>query len=322
MSVRSKMTTLAEEVRRLTGSEDCFTVETMAKALHKIDQQEKTILVPEDLNGAMSVLAGEVRRLTGKTELLGIATMAQALSAVAVPVRLVDADTEEILGFVSRNRNITTIAPKIACFGETFAVENLRRYDLAKRKYATFAGWFSTAAPLTAASAEANKVTDLINAPETLYAHWIDEGYLKTTIAYTSNAAAATKTYAISTVPDDLFSLYGFIISTKNVENAEQLVIGGSIDGTNVGNSSKTTVFTSIYAAPFTAADPKTANDFNGNLGGAYEDNGYISYAMASNVPIGKTLSARAYYKTKDGTIVYGPMAQKLLLANANDTGI
>lgn len=322
MSVSSEMTDLAGEVRRLTGSEACFTVETMAKALHKIDQQEKTILAPEDLNGAMSVLAGEVRRLTGKTELLGIAAMTQALSAVAVPVRLVDADTKEILGFASRSRDITTLAPAIACFGEIFAVENMRKYDLTERKISTFAGWFSDDAPLTAASAEANKVANLTSAPETLYAHWIDEGYLKTTIAYTSNAAAATRTYAISTVPDDLFRLYGFVMSTKNVENAEQLVIGGSIEGTNVGNSSKTTVFTSIYAAPFTAGDPKTANDFNGNLGGANAGDGYISYALASNVPIEKTLSARAYYKTKDGTIVYGPMAQKLLLANANDTGI
>lgn len=322
MSVRSEMTALAEQVRRLTGGTAQLRAGEMAQALHKIDQQEKTILVPETFDGAMAALAGQVRRLTGKTGALGIMEMTQALSELAVPVRLADAESGIILGYASRDRDIVAIAPKIAYFGETMALEDLRKYNLTVNTIQTFAGWFASATPLTAAGAETDKVTDLTTAPETIYAHWIDAGYLKTTIAYTSGASTATKTYTISTVPDDLFSLYGFVMSTKAVSSQEQLVIGGTVEGTKVGNFSKTTVFTNISVAPFSPSDPKMANDFNGNLGGANQGNGYITYALAANLPVGKTLSVRAYYKTKDGTVVYGPMTQKLLAANASDTGI
>ena len=71
MSVRSEMTALAEQVRRLTGGTAQLRAGEMAQALHKIDQQEKTILVPETFGGVMAALAGQVRRLTGKTGALG-----------------------------------------------------------------------------------------------------------------------------------------------------------------------------------------------------------------------------------------------------------
>ncbi len=152
----------------------------------------------------------------------------------------------------------------------------------------------------------------------------MNAGYLDTTIAYTSNASRATKVFALSTVPADLFANYGFVLSTAKSASDENLVIGGKIDGLNVAKLEKTTIYAWISVAPFSANAPKTANDFNGGLGGAYKDgtDGYISYALVTNMPVGKTVSARAYYTTLDGTIVYGSTAQKLLEANSNVTGL
>ena len=171
---------------------------------------------------------------------------------------------------------------------------------------------------------EEDKVTSLADAPDTIYAQWINAGYLKTTIAYYSNNGVAARVYSISTAPDDIFSVYGFILSTKDVTSEDQLVIGGNIDGTNVGNMHSTTIYDHIDVRPFSADDPKTANDFNGGLGGANRNgtDGYITYAQANRIFVGVTYSARAYYQTKDGTTVYGPMEQKVLLDGTDDTGL
>ena len=157
-----------------------------------------------------------------------------------------------------------------------------------------------------------------------IYANYIKADYLNTTIAYTSNASRASKVFAISTAPADLFANYGFVLSTAASATDENLVIGAKIDGLNAAKVEKTTIYSWISVAPFSAAAPKTANDFNGGLGGVHKDgtDGYISYGMVTNMPIGKTISARAYYTTLDGTIVYGSTVQQLLEANSNVTGL
>ncbi len=190
-----------------------------------------------------------------------------------------------------------------------------------------FAGWFT--APQVADdyadwAAKSVKNAQLTADNSMIYAWYIDVGFLDTTIAYTSNASRATKVFAISTAPADLFANYGFVLSTAPSASDENLVIGGKIDGLNVAKLEKTTIYSWISVAPFSAAAPKTANDFNGGLGGVYKDgtDGYISYGMVTNMPIGKTISARAYYTTLDGTIVYGSTVQQLLEANSNVTGL
>lgn len=72
--------------------------------------------------------------------------------------------------------------------------------------------------------------------------------------------------YINSTVPDDLFQAYGFVVSTKaKPEDESRLIIGGTIDGKPVGNYEKTTVYETFKAAPIYERD-YTAKDFNGGL--------------------------------------------------------
>lgn len=233
-------------------------------------------------------------------------------------------DGSKIIGHVSREADITQIADALDYSDNTFVINGTSKLYLADMLCFSFAGWTTKAFSFVAGTMEEDKVTSLADAPDTIYAQWINAGYLKPTIAYYSNKGVAARVFAISTVPDDIFSAYGFILSTKNVTNENQLVIGGSIDGTNVGNIQHTTVYDHIDVRPFSTDDPKTANDFNGGLGGANREgtNGYIAYASASRVVVGVTYSARAYYQTKDGTIVYGTMEQKVLLDGTDDTGL
>lgn len=189
----------------------------------------------------------------------------------------------------------------------------------------TFAGWFTEPqSGFENWTEKSVKNTALEANGSSIYAWYIDAGYLDTTIAYTSNASRASRVYALSTAPADIFSKYGFVLSTANSANDENLVIGATIDGLNAARVEKTTVYTYISAAPFSKNAPKTANALNGNLGGVYKDgtDGYISYALITNMPVGKTVSARAYYVTLDGTVVYGATAKQLLNANSNVTGL
>ena len=232
-------------------------------------------------------------------------------------------DGNKIIGHVSREADITQIADALSYNDDTFAINGTKKLYLADKIYLSFAGWTTKSFSLDAGTMEEDKVTSLADAPDTIYAQWINAGYLKTTIAYYSNNGVAARVYSISTAPDDIFSVYGFILSTKDVTSEDQLVIGGNIDGTNVGNMHSTTIYDHIDVRPFSTDDPKTANDFNGGLGGMKDGNdGYISYALVTNMPLGKTVSARAYYTTLDGTVVYGSMTQQLLEANSNVTGL
>lgn len=237
---------------------------------------------------------------------------------------LVDADSGETIGHVSREADITQLASALDYSNNKVTISGTRLFDMETFIGYSFAGWFSSPQPLDATVAEANKVTSLADAPDTIFAHWINAGYLKTTIAYYSGATNAPRTHTISTVPDDLFQTYGFVLSTADSANNGNLVIGGAIDGLNVLDLPKTTVYASIGVRPFDAQNPKTANDFNGGLGGAYNNgtDGYISHGSVNNIPVGRTIHARAYYITKDGTTVYGDMVQKTIQAGVNDTGL
>ena len=170
----------------------------------------------------------------------------------------------------------------------------------------------------------------------TIYAYWINEDFLHTTLSYYSNAKAATRFYTLSTVPGDYFKNYGFVLSTwADADDEDNLVIGGSVIGNdgnehNVGVSSKTTVYTSISAKPFTMRH--YANSFNGGCGGSYSTaygaNGYLYYYSIAQLALKDsegnplTFSARAYYTTHDGTVVYGDMVQTELMPNASFVGV
>ena len=247
-------------------------------------------------------------------------TMKQAVLAENEALQAVDGLTGEKLGALSAEelagQDLTELASKLNCLTKT--VDGVT--------YA-FAGWFTepqTAGDYADWTAKSVKNVTLAADDSTIYAWYINAGYLDTTIAYTSNASRASKVFAISTAPADLFANYGFVLSTAPSASDENLVIGGKIDGLNVAKLEKTTIYSWISVAPFSAAAPKTANDFNGGLGGVHKDgtDGYISYGMVTNMPIGKTISARAYYTTLDGTIVYGSTVQQLLEANSNVTGL
>ena len=189
----------------------------------------------------------------------------------------------------------------------------------------TFAGWFTKPQTGFANWAEKSIKNTVLEADNSaIYAWYVNAGYLDTTIAYTSNATRATRVFCLSTVPGNIFASYGFVLSTGASANDENMLIGGSVDGMFTKQVDKTVVYTEISVEPFQAAQPKSANDFNGKLGGAYKGgtDGYLSYALIANIPVGKTVSARAYYTTLDGTIVYGSTAQQLLEVSSNVTGL
>ncbi len=269
-----------------------------------------TFRVNEAVNSVVTVNYEEVNDVAGGAEELEV-TFAQK------GLQVVDGLTGEQIAVLSGDElegaALKELAASLDCLSKT--VDGVT--------YA-FAGWFTEPQNgLDNWAANVASQEDLAIG-NTLYAYYVNAGYLDTTIAYTSNASRATKVFALSTVPADLFANYGFVLSTAKSASDENLVIGGKIDGLNVAKLEKTTIYAWISVAPFSANAPKTANDFNGGLGGVYKDgtDGYISYALVTNMPVGKTVSARAYYTTLDGTIVYGSTAQKLLEANSNVTGL
>ena len=107
------------------------------------------------------------------------------------------------------------------------------------------------------------------------------QGYSQAKIAYRADAKSAREVYINSTVPDDLFQAYGFVVSTKaKPEDESRLIIGGTIDGKPVGNYEKTTVYETFKAAPIYERD-YTAKDFNGGLPGYNNQgagDGYVTY--------------------------------------------
>lgn len=210
--------------------------------------------------------------------------------------------------------DITKLAASLDCLTKT----------VSGVEYA-FAGWFTEPQTGFENWAEKSVKNTTLEANDTaIYAWYINANYLNTTIAYTSNASRATKVFALSTVPADVFANYGFVLSTGASASDENMLIGGCVDGLSTKQIERTTIYTGIGVQPFHAGQPKSANDFNGKLGGVYKNgtDGYISYALIANMPIGKTVSARAYYTTLDGTIVYGFTVQQLLEANSNVTGL
>ncbi len=199
----------------------------------------------------------------------------------------------------------------------------------------TFAGWFFQPSGNQAGhaldwTAENNVgAADLFHCDQVqnhrIYAYWIDAGYSQAKIAYRADAKSAREVYINSTVPDDLFQAYGFVVSTKaKPEDESRLIIGGTIDGKPVGNYEKTTVYETFKAAPIYERD-YTAKDFNGGLPGYNNQgagDGYITYFYWMYMQLKDangnftTLSARAYYRTLEGTLVYGDMSQVTFSAN------
>lgn len=195
----------------------------------------------------------------------------------------------------------------------------------------TFAGWFF--APGNAEGlvinnrnldwTAANNVgaADLFDCAQVenhrIYAYWIYADYSQPQIGYRADSRYAREVYINATVPKDMFQHYGFVVSTAATEeDQENLVIGGVIGGKPVGNYQKTAVYETFQASPI-YEEAYTAQDFNAGLPG-YDGNGagYITYFYWRNMQLKNasgnltTLSARAYYRTLEGTLVYGDMTQ------------
>ena len=211
--------------------------------------------------------------------------------------------------------DITTLAYKLNCTSKTVDGESY-----------LFAGWFTQPQACNdwdngSWQTKSAKNKRLAADGSTIYAYYIRAEYLKTTIAYQSNQVRAAKVFALSTVPGDIFSVYGFVLSTAASASDSTLYAGEMLDGLKAANITKNTVYSYIAAAPF--GKTTTANAFNGNLGGAQDGNdGYLAYSLITNMPLGKTVSARAYYVTLDGTIIYGATAKQLLEAGRSVTGL
>lgn len=150
-----------------------------------------------------------------------------------------------------------------------------------------------------------------------IYAYWIYADYSQPQIGYRADSRYAREVYINATVPKDMFQHYGFVVSTAATEeDQENLVIGGVIGGKPVGNYQKTAVYETFQASPI-YEEAYTAQDFNAGLPG-YDGNGtgYITYFYWRNMQLKNargnltTLSARAYYRTLEGTLVYGDMTQ------------
>ena len=156
-----------------------------------------------------------------------------------------------------------------------------------------------------------------------VYAYWIYADYSAARIGYHTNNSRALEVYINATVPEDMFQYYGFVVSTAATEqDADNLVIGGRIHGKPVGNYQKTAVYEAFQAAPI-YEEAYTAQDFNAGLPGYNANgNGYITYFYWRNMQLKDTagnfttLSSRAYYKTLEGTLVYGDMTQVTFEAN------
>ncbi len=318
------MTTTGKEVTvTLTGDDLAYTASLELPALVgniasvsgdlSFDNATGTILLPA---GTKSVTITMQNRIVPESETL----------------QILDGITGEKLGALTaedlENQDMTKLAEKLGCLTRNVVgTEYVFAGWFTEPQVSAFSDYYALPSVMTGFDAWATKSIKDVKLEangSAIYANYIKADYLNTTIAYTSNASRATKVFAISTAPADLFANYGFVLSTAPSASDENLVIGGKIDGLNVAKLEKTTIYSWISVAPFSAAAPKTANDFNGGLGGVYKDgtDGYISYGMVTNMPIGKTISARAYYTTLDGTIVYGSTVQQLLEANSNVTGL
>ena len=338
------------ETIEIGGSYTTFTAEEIYEG--DFDPENYWILKGwKDQNGNEYVLGEEI---TVESDLV--------LTPIVEEVILLrDGDTENVIGYMTEDQNISTIAyslsydsaaEEIAPFAivdveDTYIIDGTRKTVITSgmeegnsEDVWAFAGWFYAPYEDTQSlwkedwSSENNVGDDDLFGEDSLvvnhsiYAYWIQKDYLNTTIAYYSNAKAATRMYTLSTVPDDIFQNYGFVLSTKaDSDNPDELVIGATIDGKNVANIQKTSIYTKIKVKPFTT--DQYANSFNGSLGGAYQNgtNGYISYGSVANMPLkdgsnATVVSARAYYTTREGTIVYGDMTQETLMANANVTGL
>ena len=195
----------------------------------------------------------------------------------------------------------------------------------------TFAGWFFTSydgeygAGLNWSRSNSVTTQNLFASEQVenhrIYAYWIEADYSKATIGYRTTSTTAQSVYVNSTVPDDLFSAYGFVVSTAANATEEEMFIGNTIDGKQVGSYEKGYVYESFKASPIYNR-AYTANEFNGGLPGYDQDgNGYVTYFYWKNMQLKSggnyvTFSARPYYVTMDGTVVYGTMDQVTFVPN------
>ncbi len=218
------------------------------------------------------------------------------------------------------------LADNLGYWGADFTVDGTRK-TVGDAQY-TFAGWFYTPCGTQAGheidwTAENNVgTTDLFHNDKVqnqrIYAYWIDAGYSKAQIGYWADTRYARDVYINATVPDDLFPHYGFVVSTTATEeDASSLVIGGTINGKPVGNFEKSTVYEAFQASPI-YEQSYTAKDFNHGLPGYNSNgngNGYVTYFYWRYMQLRDTqgnlttLSTRAYYRTLEGTLVYGDMS-------------
>ena len=124
----------------------------------------------------------------------------------------------------------------------------------------TFAGWFFTSydgeygAGLNWSRSNSVTTQNLFASEQVenhrIYAYWIEADYSKATIGYRTTSTTAQSVYVNSTVPDDLFSAYGFVVSTAANATEEEMFIGNTIDGKQVGSYEKGYVYESFKASP------------------------------------------------------------------------
>ena len=270
---------------------------------------------------------------------------------------LCDGATEDVIGILTEDEyeagknseianglsyNMATTFEILPGGDESFVVDGTRKitHQMEDEYEEAFAGWFYTPyenqLPYELDWSAENNVgeDDLFESDRVvnnrIYAYWIDADFLNTTIGYRTDDKCASKVYANSTVPGDIFRNYGFVLSTTAGENDEnQLVIGGKIGAKPVGNFQKTAIYQKFKASPIYNRN-YTANEFNGGIPGFDNDgkgNGYITYFYWKNMQlydgIGNftSLAARAYYTTLEGTVVYGDMTRVVFEANTVYSG-
>ena len=265
---------------------------------------------------------------------------------------LCDGATEDVIGILAEDEyekgknseianglsyNMATTFDVLPGGDKSFVVDGTRKItQQTEDEYEeAFAGWFYTPyenqLPYELDWSADNNVgeDDLFKSDRVvdnrIYAYWIDADFLNTTIGYRTDDKCASKVYANSTVPGDIFRNYGFVLSTTAGENDEnQLVIGGKIGAKPVGNFQKTAIYQKFKASPIYNKN-YTAKEFNGGISGFDNNgsgNGYITYFYWKNMQlydgIGNftSLAARAYYTTLEGTVVYGDMTRVVFAAN------
>lgn len=265
---------------------------------------------------------------------------------------LCDGATEDVIGILTEDEyeagknseianglsyNMATTFEILPGGDESFVVDGTRKItqQMEDEYEEAFAGWFYTPyenqLPYELDWSAENNVgeDDLFESDRVvnnrIYAYWIDADFLNTTIGYRTDDKCASKVYANSTVPGDIFRNYGFVLSTTAGENDEnQLVIGGKIGAKPVGNFQKTAIYQKFKASPIYNKN-YTAKEFNGGISGFDNNgsgNGYITYFYWKNMQlydgIGNftSLAARAYYTTLEGTVVYGDMTRVVFAAN------